>query len=106
MRAFRVDTDHITGAVDNIEAAVGRLGGAKDMLDGLIGRVSDADSDGKMSDFKDRWKDEFGIVADMLDKFKGALTSAADGYNGADQDMANAWNAPPAPAGPGSGEAV
>lgn len=104
MRAFRVDTDHITGAVDNIGSAADRLAGAKELLDSIHGRLQssaamsqDTDADNRIEDFRNRWKDEFGIIGDMLGKFKGALTSASDGYNGADQEMANAWNAPPAP---------
>jgi uncharacterized protein YukE len=97
MRAFRVDTDHVTGTVDNMQTAAERLAGAKDMLDGLYGRLSDNDPDGRIEEFRNRWKDEFGIISEMLGKFKGALTSAADGYNKADQEMATAWTAPPAP---------
>lgn len=97
MRAFRVDTDHITGTLDSMQTAADRLAGAKDMLDGLYGRMSDCDSDGQMEEFRNRWKDEFGIISDMLGKFKEALTCAADGYNTADQEMATAWNTPAAP---------
>jgi hypothetical protein len=95
MRAFRVDTEHLKGSVDNIQAAFERLGGLKDQLDDLHGGMSDTDSDGNMSSFRDRWRDEFGIVGDMMDKFKGALTSAADAYDKADQELANGFNAPP-----------
>jgi hypothetical protein len=95
MRAFRVDTDHVSGTVSNMQTAAERLGGGKDMLDALTGRLSDHDPDGRIEEFRDRWKDEFGIISDMMGKFKDALTSAADGYNKADQDMHAAWTAPP-----------
>lgn len=98
----RVDTDHIKGAVDNIVSAAERLGGGQGTLDGVNDR-----SGISMGDFRDRWKDEFGIISEMLSAFKEALTSASDAYDANDQEMATAWNTPPqAPSTPGPNQAV
>jgi uncharacterized protein YukE len=94
MRAFQVDTDLMVSAVGNIQSGADRLGDAKDMLDGLRGRIAsaglthDGDANDKLDGFRDRWNDEFGILSDMLTKFKDALTKASETYDAADGEIA------------------
>jgi WXG100 family type VII secretion target len=101
MRALRVDTDQMTGAVSNIQTAVERLGSAKEMLSGIYGRIEsaatshDGDANDKVEGFRNRWNDEFGILSDMLSKFKDTITSAARAYDSADQELATGITAPP-----------
>lgn len=103
MRAFRVDTDQMTSAVSNIQTAAERLGGAKEMLSGIYGRIQsaamshDGDANDKVEGFRNRWNDEFGILSDMLSKFKDAITSAASAYDGADQELATGMTPPSGP---------
>ena len=92
---FRVDPELLTGAVGSIEDAAGRLSGAKEMLEGIHRRLQssavmsqDANADNKFDSFHSRWQDEFGILTDMMSGFKGALTSTAQAYTGADDEIA------------------
>jgi hypothetical protein len=102
MRAFRVDTDHMTGAVDNISSAADRLGGGQGTLDHVNDSVEIS-----MSDFRDRWKDEFGIISEMLTAFKEALTNASDTYDTTDSEIATAFSTPAeAPSDPSGSQAV
>jgi hypothetical protein len=90
MRAFRVDTDHIRTAVDNIKSAADNLNGGRDTIDAVDGRV-----DIDMGDFPYCFRSEFEIIRDMLTAFEEALNKAADGYEKPDQEMHDAWTAPP-----------
>lgn len=95
MCAFRVDTTQMTSAVGNIQAGADRFGDAKEMLSGIYGRIQSATADAgdahdKVEGFRDRWNDEFGILSDMLSKFKDTLVNAADVYDTADQEIAAA----------------
>jgi uncharacterized protein YukE len=105
MRAFQVDTDLMVSAVGNIQSGADRLGDAKEMLDGLRGRIeaaglgNDGDANDKLGGFRDRWNDEFGIISDMLSKFKDALNNGSETYNTADQEIARSMtpgSTPPA----------
>jgi hypothetical protein len=48
-----------------------------------------ADADNKFDSFHSRWKDEFGILSDMMTGFKGAISSTADVYTTADDGIAS-----------------
>lgn len=91
----------MTGASGTIATAKDRLGGLQERLEGLNGRLQaaatmsqDSDADNKFESFRSRWKDEFGIIADMLGKFQGALTSASEAYGGVDMEIANSIRPP------------
>jgi uncharacterized protein YukE len=101
---FRVDPELLTGAVGSIEEAAGKLSGAKEMLEGIHRRLQssttmsqDTKADNKFDTFHDRWKDEFGILSDMMSGFKEAIGSTAEVYTGADTEIAKALLAPPEP---------
>src|SRR5262245_23168159 len=104
---FNVDPELLSGAVGSIEEAATKLGGAKEMLEGIHRRLQssstmsqDSDADNKFDSFHDRWKDEFGILTDMMSGFKGALSSTAEAYTGADTEIAKSLEVPSQPAGP------
>lgn len=103
MCAFRVDTDQMVSAVGNIQSGSDFLkGDAKGRLDSVHSRTGSAVADNgdfqeKFEGFRNRWNDEFGIIGDMLGKFKDALNSASSAYNAADQELANGISQPAAP---------
>jgi hypothetical protein len=99
---FRVDPELLTGAVGSIEEAGQKLGGAKEMLEGIHQRLQssatmsqDGGADNKFATFRERWKDEFGILTDMMSGFKDAIGSTSQAYTGADDEIAKALLAPP-----------
>jgi uncharacterized protein YukE len=101
---FRVDPELLTGAVGSIEDAAGKLSGAKEMLEGIHRRLQssatmsqDTKADNKFDTFHDRWKDEFGILTDMMSGFKDAIGSTAEVYTGADTEIATAISQPAEP---------
>ena len=110
---FRVDPELLTGAVGSIEEAAGKLSGAKEMLEGIHRRLQssttmsqDTGADNEFDSFHDRWKDEFGILTDMMSGFKGALGSTAEVYTTVDDEIARSLQMPaepPAGGGPGGG---
>ena len=74
------------------------------MLEGIHRRLQssttmsqDTKADNKFDTFHDRWKDEFGILSDMMSGFKEAIGSTAEVYTGADTEIAKALLAPPEP---------
>lgn len=83
--SFRVDTELITSAIDNLTAAEGRMGDLQDLLDAVHDRVEDLVETGT---FRDVWREELGILRDMFTKFPETLTSVAEAYDGVDQDIA------------------
>ena len=108
---FRVDPELLTGTVGSIEEAAGKLAGAKEMLEGIHRRLQssstmsqDTKADNKFDTFHDRWKDEFGILTDMMSGFKEAIGSTAEVYTGVDEEVARSLQIPPEqPANPGPG---
>jgi hypothetical protein len=96
MRAFRVDTDHITGAVENIQSAADTLGGGQGTVDDV-----DGSADVSMGDLPYVLKEEFRIIGEMLSGFKEALNKTSDTYNGADHKIYTGITTPPeAPSDP------
>ena len=110
---FHVDPELLSGAVGSIEEAATKLGGAKEMLEGIHRRLQssstmsqDTKADNKFDTFHDRWKDEFGILTDMMSGFKGALGSTAEAYTGADTEIARSLQVPSEPSAPPAGPAT
>jgi hypothetical protein len=106
---FHVDPELLSGAVGSIEEAATKLGGAKEMLEGIHRRLQssstmsqDTKADNKFDTFHDRWKDEFGILTDMMSGFKDAIGSTAEVYTGADNEVAKSLEIPAEPSGPPS----
>lgn len=104
MCAFRVDTTEMVSAVGNIQSGSEFLkGDAKGRLDSIYDRLGSAglsengDAHEKVEGFRNRWNDEFGIIGDMLAKFKDTLTSASQAYDTADLEIANATRPAAAP---------
>ena len=104
---FRVDPELLTGTVGSIDEASGKLAGAKEMLEGIHRRLQssstmsqDTKADNKFDTFHDRWKDEFGILSDMMSGFKDAIGSTAEVYTGADDEIAKSLQIPAEPSGP------
>jgi hypothetical protein len=94
--AFLIDTPSMTGTVGNIQDAADRLGTLEDLLEDIHNRLQssttmsqDEEADNKIESFRSRWKDEFGIIGDMLGKFKGAITKASEIYDGTDLEIAD-----------------
>lgn len=94
----------MASAVGNIQSGSDFLkGDAKGRLDSIYDRLGSAalshngDAHEKVEGFRNRWNDEFGIIGDMLSKFKDALNSASSAYNAADQELANGLSQPAAP---------
>jgi uncharacterized protein YukE len=101
---FRVDPELLTGAVGSIEEAAGKLSGAKEMLESIHRRLQssttmsqDTKADNKFDTFHDRWKDEFGILSDMMSGFKDAIGSTAEVYTGVDTEIARSLQIPAEP---------
>jgi uncharacterized protein YukE len=99
---FRVDPELLTAAIGSIDEAGQKLSGAKDMLESLHQRLQssatmsqDSDADNRFDSFHDRWKDEFGILTDMMSGFKDAIGSTSEAYTGADDEIATALLTPP-----------
>lgn len=101
---FRVDPELLTGSVGSIEEAGRKLSGAKEMLEGIHNRLQssatmsqDGEADNKFDTFRDRWKDEFGILTDMMSGFEDAIGSTAEVYAGADDEVARSLQIPTEP---------
>ncbi len=95
MREFRVDTELLVGSVTNIETAVDQLADAGHVLDAVNDRLQSSgtmsqgtEADDAFAAFRDRWKDEFGLIADMLAGFREAVGNAAEAYDRVDREWA------------------
>lgn len=90
-----VDPAEMNGTVTNIGQAVMRLSTLRDRLDAVHNELQSSstlwqagDADNQFESFRNRWKDEFEILGEVLGKFKDALTKAAQAYGDMDQALA------------------
>jgi hypothetical protein len=104
MRDLRVDTELMASAMGNIRTSAELLTGeARSRLESIVDRAVAAglchhgDAEDKAGGFRDLWCDELEILGDSHGGFDGALTSAADAYDGIDHDIAAAIESSSAP---------
>lgn len=96
---FSVDVGALRAAVTTVTAAAAELDRASDcvehahdVLQASSTMDQGSDADNRIESFRGRWKDELDLIKDMMTATRDALVKAADGYAGADADLAAAFD--------------